>query len=139
MKFRSDMPGDILDLAPALEGPGPIVTHLNIRDSALWQLIERARQGDAAAFDGIMIRYQRRVVGTAWRMLGDREDARDAAQEVFFRVFKYLKSYRSTEDFEGWLYRIILNVCRDAFRKRPPAATAPTDWENRTPDSAGFA
>ena len=123
------MPGEIAEIARMLKEPGLAVTYRQGCDAALWHLIESARQGDAAAFEEIMIRYQRRAVNTAWRMLGNQEDARDAAQDVFLRVFKYLKSYRSAEDFDGWLYRIIVNVCRDIARKRPPAAIASYEAE----------
>src|SRR5262249_51148625 len=51
-------------------------------------------------------------------LLGNQDDARDAAQEVFLRAFKYLASYKTEQDFAGWLYRITVNVCRDAGRKR---------------------
>ena len=81
-------------------------------------LVARARGGDATAFEQIMLETERRVVAVAWRMLGNREDARDAAQEVFLRVYKYLDRYRPEQDFNGWLYRITINVCRDAARKR---------------------
>jgi RNA polymerase sigma-70 factor (ECF subfamily) len=80
-------------------------------------LIERAKEGDAAALEQIMIRYEQRVLATAWRMLGNEADARDAAQEAFLRVHKYLKSFRAGEDFTGWLYRIVINACRDARRR----------------------
>jgi RNA polymerase sigma-70 factor (ECF subfamily) len=123
------MPGDIAEMTSVLQEPGLALTRGKCCDSALWQLIESARQGDAAAFEEIMIRYQRRVINTAWRMLGNREDARDAAQDVFLRVFKYLKSYRPAADFDGWLYRIIVNACRDIARKRPPTASAPGEAE----------
>jgi RNA polymerase sigma-70 factor (ECF subfamily) len=85
---------------------------------AVAHLIDRAGSGDHAAFDQIMICYQRRVVSVAWQLLGSEEDARDAAQEVFLRVYKYLKSYRREMSFGGWLYRINVNVCRDIARKR---------------------
>ncbi|HEX8180532.1 MAG TPA: sigma-70 family RNA polymerase sigma factor [Pyrinomonadaceae bacterium] len=81
-------------------------------------LVARTRTGEAAAFEELMICTQHRVVATAWRMLGNREDARDAAQEVYLRVFKYLDRYDPAQDFHGWLYRITLNVCRDTARKR---------------------
>ncbi|HEY9402973.1 MAG TPA: sigma-70 family RNA polymerase sigma factor, partial [Pyrinomonadaceae bacterium] len=81
-------------------------------------LVARARGGDAVAFERIMLETERRVVAVAWRMLGNREDARDAAQEVFLRVYKYLDRYRPEQDFNGWVYRITINVCRDAARKR---------------------
>ena len=86
--------------------------------SQLELLIERARGGDAIAFDQIMVAHQQRVLATAWRMLGNSEDARDAAQEVFLRVYKHLHKYDAQQEFSGWLYRIIINVCRDAARKR---------------------
>ncbi len=81
-------------------------------------IIERARSGDAAAFDQLMMAHQQRVMATAWRMLGNREDARDATQEVFLRLYKHLHKYDPQQEFSGWLYRIIINVCRDAARKR---------------------
>jgi RNA polymerase sigma-70 factor, ECF subfamily len=91
-------------------------------DAAFVSLIESARGGDTSAFEQIVIHYQRKVLATAWRMLGNQDDARDAAQEVFLRAFKYLASYRADQDFGGWLYRITVNVCRDAGRKRSQIA-----------------
>ena len=87
-------------------------------ESAADRLIDRARAGDRAAFDKIVAEYQRRIVSTAWRMLGDREDARDAAQETFLKVFKYIASFKRGEDFGAWIYRIAINVCRDAIKTR---------------------
>ena len=81
-------------------------------------ILERARSGDAVAFDQLMITHQQRVMATAWRMLGNTEDARDAAQEVFLRLYKHLPKYDARQEFSGWLYRIIINVCRDVARKR---------------------
>jgi RNA polymerase sigma-70 factor, ECF subfamily len=86
--------------------------------SALAALVERAREGEGGAFDLLMLETQERVVGLAWRMLGSREEARDAAQEVYVRVFRHLGRFRAGQDFQGWLYRITVNVCRDAARRR---------------------
>lgn len=96
----------------------PALAEARRRDDAFGALVARARAGDAAAFDQLMIATQHKVVSTAWRMLGDREDARDAAQEVYLRVYKYLARYDERQDFHGWLYRITVNVCRDAARLR---------------------
>jgi RNA polymerase sigma-70 factor (ECF subfamily) len=82
------------------------------------RLVTRACAGDALAFERIMLATEQRVVSIAWRMLGNRDDARDAAQEVYLRVFKYLGRFRAGEDFRGWLYRITINVCHDFARKR---------------------
>ena len=87
-------------------------------DSSLASLIERVKAGESAAFEQIITCYQRKVISTAWRMLGNEDDARDAAQEAFLRAFKYLGSFKPDQDFAGWLYRIVVNVCRDHGRKR---------------------
>jgi RNA polymerase sigma-70 factor, ECF subfamily len=81
-------------------------------------LVERARLGDAHAFDRLMLETQEKVLSVAWRLLGSREDARDAAQEVYVRVYRHLCRFRAGEDLHGWLYRITVNVCRDASRRR---------------------
>src|SRR5260370_28851021 len=90
-------------------------------------LVARVRAGDALAFERIMLTTEKRVVSIAWRMLGNREDARDAAQEVYLRVFKYLSRFRAGEDFRGWLYRITVNVCHDFARKRSWTAALSLD------------
>ena len=86
--------------------------------TAVTLLAERAKAGDTSAFEQIIVFYQRKVVATAWRQLGNEEDAKDAAQETFLKAFKYLKSYDARQDFSGWLYRITVNACRDIARKR---------------------
>ena len=88
--------------------------------AAIASVIELAKDGDSYAFEQLITSYQHRVVATAWRMLGNQEDARDAAQEVFLRVYRHLRKFRSGEDFSAWLYRITINVCRDVHRRRGP-------------------
>jgi len=90
-------------------------------------LVARARAGDEIAFERIMLATEQRVVSIAWRMLGNRDDARDAAQDVYLRVFKYLGRFRAGEDFRGWLYRITINVCHDFARKK--GATGLTQFD----------
>lgn len=92
------------------------------QQAAFVQLIDRAQKGDASALDQIMILSQRRVASTAWRLLGNEEDARDATQEVFLKAFKYLSSFDRERDFYGWLYGITVNVCHDHMRKRKQRA-----------------
>lgn len=90
------------------------------RDAAspLARLILRAQAGDSTAFDQIMTGHQHKVVSLAWRLLGNQDDARDAAQEAFLRVYKHLDKFDPSQEFAGWLYRIVVNVCRDLARKR---------------------
>ena len=82
------------------------------------QVLARAISGDILAFEQIVIRYQRRVLTLAWRLLGSGEDAQDASQEVFMRAFRFLHKFDSTRPFEPWLIRLTINVCRDIGRKR---------------------
>ncbi|MFZ0748455.1 MAG: RNA polymerase sigma factor [Pyrinomonadaceae bacterium] len=86
--------------------------------SSLSLLIERAANGDKAAFEQVMINSEQRVMAMTWRMLGNEADARDASQEVFLRVYKYLGRFRRDQDFFAWLYGITVNVCRDFLKKR---------------------
>jgi RNA polymerase sigma-70 factor, ECF subfamily len=74
--------------------------------------------GDATAFEQIVLRYEARVMTLAARLLGGRDDARDVAQEVFLRAFKYLHRADPQKPLEPWLLRIAVNVCRDTVRRR---------------------
>ncbi len=112
------MPGEVAEIALMTEGLRLSESSGHAADSTLAATIERAKQGDAGAFEQIIDCYQRKVMTTSWRMLGNQEDARDAAQEVFLRVYRYLGGFKLDQDFSGWLYRIIVNVCHDHARKR---------------------
>ncbi|MHC4342215.1 MAG: RNA polymerase sigma factor, partial [Planctomycetota bacterium] len=81
-------------------------------------LISRARSGDAAAFDALILRHQDRVYNMAYRMLGNREDALDLSQEVFLTVFRSLGRFEAKARFSTWLYRVTVNRCRDEIRRR---------------------
>ena len=94
------------------------VNALTQNQTTLAYLIERAASGDTAAFEQIMIHSQHRVMAMTWRMLGNEADARDASQEVFLRVYKYLGRFKQDQDFFAWLYAITVNVCRDIAKKR---------------------
>jgi len=98
-------------------------------------LVARARAGDELAFERIMLATEQRVVSIALRMLGKRDDAREATQDVYLRVFKYLSRFRTGEDFRAWLYRITVNVCHDFARKRQ--ATAATQFDDVDLDLEG--
>ena len=88
------------------------------RTSELTMLLTRAASGDAAAFEQIVVRHERRVLTLSWRLLGAMEDAQDAAQEVFLRTFKYLHRFDAQKPFEPWLVRMTVNVCRDLGKAR---------------------
>jgi RNA polymerase sigma-70 factor (ECF subfamily) len=90
-------------------------------DDPLEPLICRIRAGDVEAFEDLLARTEGRVLALAWRILGDRHLAEDAAQETYLRVFRSLNSFRLGERFEAWMVRIAVNVCFDLARKRGPA------------------
>jgi RNA polymerase sigma-70 factor (ECF subfamily) len=102
-------------LAAEMALPGNALTR---NQTAVALLVERATAGDTAAFEQIMIHSQQRVMAMSWRILGNEADARDASQEVFLRVYKYLGSFKQDQDFFAWVYRITVNVCRDMLKKR---------------------
>jgi RNA polymerase sigma-70 factor, ECF subfamily len=112
------MPGEVADIALMTDSLGLCDRASKTAAVSPAPLVERAKAGDSAAFEELIDFYQRKVLSTSWRMLGNREDALDAAQEVFLRVHKYLNGFRDDQDFAAWLYRIVVNVCRDHIRKR---------------------
>ncbi len=86
--------------------------------TSLTLLIERAVAGDMMAFEEIMKHSEQKVMQLTWRMLGNEADARDATQEVFLRVYKYLGRFKQDQPFYAWVYQITVNVCRDISKKR---------------------
>ncbi len=82
------------------------------------QLIEAAQGGDQGAFTELVRIYDHSVLRIALRLLRSPEDARDAYQEAFLKVYRKLDSFRFQCRFHTWLYRIATNVCLDHLRRR---------------------
>lgn len=85
--------------------------------SSDFELIDRILQGDNEAFGEIVLKYQGRVFNIAYRMLGSYEEAKDVAQEVFISVYKSLANFRKESSFYTYLYRIVLNLCKNKFKR----------------------
>lgn len=81
------------------------------------EVIQKARTGDDAAFNQIVLAYRRRLLGTISRLIGRPEDVEDVAQEVFVRLYYSLDQLRTNEVFEPWLYRLSINACYDYLRR----------------------
>ncbi|MBZ5620916.1 MAG: sigma-70 family RNA polymerase sigma factor [Acidobacteriia bacterium] len=81
--------------------------------------IGAAKAGDLAAFEQLMRQYERMVLVTALRLLGSMEDAEDASQEVFLKLYRNLGKVEASATFSGWLYRVTVNACHDLRRRRP--------------------
>lgn len=89
--------------------------------------IERCRHGDVEAYRLIYERYEQPLLRTAVRMLGRQQDAEDAVQDTFLKLYRGIDSYRSGSVFSTYLFRILLNSCYDILRKRKKAVFADAD------------
>ncbi len=93
------------------------------------KLIKRIKSGDRYAFDELVREYQTKVIHIAYAMLSDYEEANDAAQETFVKVYRFVDNFRHDSSLSTWIYRITKNVCLDFLRKRKEA-TISIDEEN---------
>ena len=82
------------------------------------ELLEACRRGEAGAFEELVERTHRRVYTLAYRLVGDRHDAEDVAQEAYLRAFRALGRFREDARFETWLYRIVTNAAMTHLRRR---------------------
>jgi RNA polymerase sigma-70 factor (ECF subfamily) len=83
------------------------------------ELVRRATSGDGLALDALVTRYAPRVNRLAAQLLGDLEEARDAAQESLVKLCTKLRQFRGEAQFATWLHRLVVNTCRDrmAFQR----------------------
>lgn len=82
------------------------------------RLIARSQQQDHEAFGRLVDRYAGVIVNLAYRMVGNRADAEDLAQDAFLAAFKALPMFRADSKFSTWLYRIAANKCKDWLRAK---------------------
>ncbi len=83
-------------------------------------LVRRCRDGDRAAFEQLVVRYQKPVFNAALRLLREPEDARDVAQTTFLKVFEHIAEYDPSFKFYSWIYRIAINESLNALGSRKP-------------------
>lgn len=101
-------------------------------------LVERVKQGDARAFEMLVVKYQRRIERLIGRMVRDTDLVPDIAQETFIRAYRALPQFRAESAFYTWLYRIAVNTAKKALMdlKRDPLITetalASRDEEDET-------
>ncbi len=89
------------------------------------ELVRRVQQGESAAFDLLVRRYQHRIVALVGRYVGDWAEAQDVAQDAFIRAYRAIGSFRGDAQFYTWLHRIAVNTAKNhlqAMRRRPPTA-----------------
>jgi RNA polymerase sigma-70 factor (ECF subfamily) len=83
------------------------------------ELVRRAQNGDSWAIEQLVLRYQKKVYQIAYQMLdGDEQEAQDRTQDAFLKAFRKIKQFKGEASFYTWLYRIVVNTCLDARRRR---------------------
>jgi RNA polymerase sigma-70 factor (ECF subfamily) len=99
-------------------------------------LVERCRQGDPQAFARLVALHEGMVFNLAARLIGDAEEAKDVAQDVFLQVYRTLGRFEGRSSLKTWIYRIVVNQCHNRHRwwrrrkkdcSRPLDALTPTD------------
>lgn len=83
------------------------------------RIIQEVLSGNTDRFEALVTANQKGVYNHALRMLGNEQDALDAAQDAFFRAYRSLATFRGESRFSVWLYRLVSNICFDMLRKRP--------------------
>ena len=93
-----------------------LIVYSKLTDS---ELVDKATNGDHRALDALVERYSPRVNRLASQLMGDLEEAKDAAQESLVKVCTRLKQFRGEAQFATWLHRLVVNTCRDrmAFQR----------------------
>jgi RNA polymerase sigma-70 factor (ECF subfamily) len=84
------------------------------------ELISKVLQGDHLAYAGLVNRYQNYVFTLTLRLVKNREEAEEVAQDVFIKAYKYLADFRGDSKFSTWLYTIVNNTCISFLRKKKP-------------------
>jgi RNA polymerase sigma-70 factor (ECF subfamily) len=80
------------------------------------RLISRLREGDLGAFEELVAHFERPIYALCFRLLGDAEEARDAAQETFLKVYRGLNGFRGEAGLKTWIYRVAINQAMNQRR-----------------------
>ncbi|MBI3323897.1 MAG: sigma-70 family RNA polymerase sigma factor [Candidatus Omnitrophica bacterium] len=79
-------------------------------------LVRRCQAGQSEAFDQLVVRHQQQAFAVAIRLLGDRDEATDVAQDAFIRAYRGIGRFRGEAKFSTWLLAIVINLCRNRRR-----------------------
>ena len=90
-------------------------------------LVARTRQGEREAFAALVDRYKARIFHTTLRMLKNREDAEEAAQDTILRAYRGLPNFRADASFSTWIYKICYNVCLSYLERKKNKLAAPEE------------
>lgn len=119
------------------EGEGGAVGTPREAGAPIDLLVEAYRKGKPGAFDAIVRAHQDRVYSFCARMLSDREEAFDMAQDVFLSAYRKLDTFRGDSALSTWLLRIAANRCLNRIRQRKTAQGRETPWPAAQEDGEG--
>lgn len=94
------------------------------------EIIEKVVSGDSDAFEALVTKYEKQIYAMGMRYTGNQQDAMDITQEVFLRVFRFIKNFNAQSSFSTWIYRITVNVCKDILAKKRRIQELPLDGES---------
>ena len=114
------------------------------RNATALDVFERARAGDAAAFEQLLLTHERQVLRLALGLTNNLQDAQDVSQEVFLKLHRDLKKIRQSSEVPAWLYRVTVNASFDTKRKTRrsrlvPMGEAAALWRSDSPSPEDFA
>jgi len=101
------------------------------------KLVARVQAGDKAAFDLLVLKYQRKILRLLSRMLRDQSEIEDVMQEAFIKAYRALPQFRGDSAFYTWLYRIAINTARNwmaSQSRRPSSPNSPQSEDGETFD-----
>jgi RNA polymerase sigma-70 factor, ECF subfamily len=108
-----------------------LVVYSKLTDS---ELVDKATNGDGRALDALVERYSPRVNRLASQLMGDLEEAKDAAQESLVKVCTRLKQFRGEAQFATWLHRLVVNTCRDRMAFQRVRRAEPLELDEHATD-----
>jgi len=100
------------------------------------ELVAAFQAGDVAAFDTLVGRWDRKIRGVIFRLVGSHEEARDVSQETFLKAYRALGTFKKEARFSSWLYQIAVNATRDRLRRRRRRADLSLEDVDESAESA---
>ncbi len=92
------------------------------------EIVKRCRRGDITAFKELYDIYHQPMLRVALRMLGQQQDAEDAVQTTFIKLYRHIGTFRFQSAFSTWLFQILSNVCFDAIRLQKKHQSDSLEW-----------
>jgi RNA polymerase sigma-70 factor (ECF subfamily) len=123
--FSSKKVHSLINCCNKIEAIAVFLTGMDLSDEP--ELLAQAQRGSHKAYGVLVSRYQQSLFAVCYRLLGQRQDAEDAAQEAFVRGFRSLAGFDRQRPFGPWLRQIATNVCYDLLKQRSLAPTALLD------------